>query len=90
MLVLYCKAACSVGCDSLSTDRRGECVQVSALLGVTANQRLQVAQLRVTYLRLLGRMTRQRLQLVASLQVGPKVAPLTHERPCCVGEMQQG
>lgn len=42
--------------------------KISASLGITANQRAQLAQLRVMYLDLLGRMTRQRLQLVANLQ----------------------
>lgn len=42
---------------------------VAAALNVTPHQRAQLAQLRVMYLRVLGRMARQRRDMVATLQV---------------------
>lgn len=45
--------------------------QMCSSLGITADQRAQLAQLRVMYLRLLGHMTRKRLHLAASLQAAP-------------------
>ena len=42
---------------------------VAAALNVTPHQRQQLSQLRVMYLRVLGRMARQRRDMVATLQV---------------------